>query len=136
MTQERDGSNFFDNNTFVEELMSQDFQNVASWRLVRKECTVVLFYCAWCPHCQDVKKTWKEFGRLASFMTVAAFNCEREKAHLQKIREDMPGLIPSFPTIVFYKGGRPSESYLGKRDLQSFLKAAMRVCQEDEHIRE
>jgi thiol-disulfide isomerase/thioredoxin len=129
-----DDSDFFDTGG-VKELTPRDFEDVATWRLrssqcaAESRCTAILFYCAWCPHCQKVKGEWEKFGRKALFLDVAAFNCERYKSHIQKIKEDIPGLIPSYPSIIFYKNGSPSESYKSEeRTVLNFIKTAIRVC--------
>lgn len=112
----------------VKELTPSDFEDLLPYVLKDKSCTFILFYCAWCPHCQNVKEEWKKFGSTAGFVNVAGFNCEKHKEHVMKIKEQMPNLITSYPTLVIYKGGQPKESYLEERNAGSFIKAAMNVC--------
>jgi hypothetical protein len=78
-----------------------------------------------------MKGEWEKFGAKAGFMEVAAFNCEKYKTHLLKIREDMPNLIITFPTLIFYKNGEPIEAFTGERTLKNFLKTSMRICQDE-----
>lgn len=125
---EKDQS-YFLQSKFVKELSPKDFEGVATWKLRDKKCAAVLFYADWCPHCKTIQGEWEKLGEIAAFFEVYAFNCAKYPAHLEKIREDMPGLVKSFPTIIFYTKGSPSESYQGERKHSNFLKACMRVCQ-------
>lgn len=113
---------------FVQELKPSDFDPITTWKLKDKECSIVLFYCPWCPRCQAIKETWKELGRVAAFFNVLAFNCEKYKRHMLKIKEDAPELIRGYPTIVVYQKGSPVEDYQGDRSLESLLKTCMRIC--------
>jgi len=120
---------YFSKSKFVKELTPKDFEGVATWRLKDKKCSIVLFYADWCPHCKIIKDEWEKLGEVAAFFEVYSFNCAKYMSHLGKIREDMPELIKSFPTIIFYSGGQPVEAYKGERTHPNFLKACMRVCQ-------
>lgn len=114
---------------FVRELKPKDFNSVTTWKLKDTRCSVVLFYCPWCPHCQALKDTWKKLAKVAAFCNVLAFNCEKHKRHVLKISEDAPELIKTYPTIVVYEKGQPKEIYDGDRSLQSLVKTCMRICQ-------
>lgn len=124
-----DDSDFFANSRFVKELKPDNFDGVATWKLKDKDCAMVLYYCAWCPHCQSVKKEWEKFGEIATFMKVCSLNCEKQKRHLQKIKNDMPNLVKSYPTMIIYKNGEPVEHYEGDRTAAAFLKRSMCICQ-------
>ena len=138
----RDDQPYFSGSTSVRELTPQDFDPVSPWKLLGRPrnlgnpprnlgCTIILFYAPWCPHCKSLKNDWEKLGRTATFMDVAAFNCERYKSHVLQIKEDMPQLIKSYPTITFYSNGQPVEQYDQERDYANLLKACMRVCQSD-----
>jgi thiol-disulfide isomerase/thioredoxin len=126
--QQRDDTPYFGNSKYVTELTPKDFDPIASPNLLNKDCSIVLFYAPWCPHCHAVKDEWEKFGKTALFVDVLAFNCERYSAHLSKIKEELPELVRGFPTIIFYKNGRPSEQYNGERKVENFLKASMDMC--------
>lgn len=122
---------YFSKSRFVRELTPKDFNPKKTWELKEpSSCSVILWYAPWCPHCKAVKGTWKRLGETATFMDVFAFNCEKHKGHLSKIQEDMPELVRSYPTITFYKRGKPVEEYRGDRSLNNLLKEFMRVCQD------
>lgn len=121
---------YFTNSNDVQELSSDDFDQISTWKLKSHTCTAVLFYAPWCPWCKKVKDEWSRFGRAAKFMDVAAFDCEKYLSHLSKIKEDMPSLVKGFPTIIFYVNGVPVESFAGDRTYTNLLKAGMIVCQQ------
>lgn len=121
---------FFERSKNVKELKPKDFDNVVTWKLKDGSCGAILFYAPWCPHCTAVKDTWENLGRTAAFMNIMAFDCEANKSHLLKIKEDLPSLVQGYPTIVFYSKGKPMEQFEGDRSQQNLLKACMRVCQE------
>jgi thiol-disulfide isomerase/thioredoxin len=124
--------NYFDHSPFVQELSPKDFDPIATWKLNDSECSMVLFYADWCPFCKKIKEEWEKLGKLAGFCSICAFNCEKYQSHFMKIKEDMPKLIISFPTIIVYKNGDPIE-LVGKneedRTAQKLLKICMRLCQ-------
>ena len=126
----KDDRDYFAKNLFVKELKPSDFDPVATWALKDKNCSIVLFYAPWCGYCKAVKEEWIKLGKIATFMEVCSFNCEKYKGHLEKIQHDMPQLVRSYPTIIFYKHGNPVEQYDGDRTYQNLLKACMRVCKE------
>jgi thiol-disulfide isomerase/thioredoxin len=120
---------YFLRSKYVTELTPKEFEGVATWKLKDKGCAVVLFYADWCPHCKAIQSEWEKLGQIATFCEVYAFNCAKYTRHLQKIKEDMPEMIKSFPTIIFYSNGEPVETYRGERTHANFLKACMNVCQ-------
>jgi len=122
---------YFTTSKNVTELSSADFEQVATWRLKSKKCTVVLFYADWCPHCKVLKPVWEDLGKKAAFFEVAAFNCARHIAHEKKIKTDMPGVIEGYPSIVFYVKGEPKEHYNSERVVGKLLKKCMEVCSKD-----
>ena len=122
-------SDFYAESRFVKELKPDNFDQISTWKLNDKGCAMVLFYCAWCPHCQSIKSEWEKFAEIATFMKVYALNCEKQKGHLEKIKYDMPQLVKGFPTIVIYKNGEPVEHYMEERTSKAFLKRAMCSCQ-------
>jgi len=125
---ETNNENYFDQSRVVKELTAKDFNEKATWELKKSGCTFVLFYAPWCPHCKAVKSEWEKFAKISTFVKVAAFNCEKQKTHLLKIREDMPNLVTSYPTIIFYKNSKPVEAYNGERTSTALLKTAMELC--------
>lgn len=126
----RASDDFFAGDPLVTELVPSDFEEVATWKLKNKssQCSIILWYASWCPHCQSVRDEYKKFAKQAMFMKVYAYNCEKHKDHLDKIKHDMPGLVKGYPTIVFYQNGEPTEHYQGERSVPSMVKASMRVC--------
>ena len=127
---DRSDESFFLNSKFVTELTPTDFEQVATWKLKDKSCSVVFMYCGWCGYCVSAKDEWEKFAMTAAFIKVYAFNCEKYKMHVDVIKNDMPGLINGYPTIVFYKQGKPIETFGDERTKSNFLKASMRVCKQ------
>lgn len=99
--------------------------------LKNKNLACILFYASWCPHCKAVKDTWKDFAEKASGMCrVYAFNCANPNnlSHFEKIKRSKQGLVPSFPTIVFYKNGEPVETLPeSERNLKGMMSTTMRL---------
>ena len=124
----RDDSYFFKDNKYVRELTASDFDETNPTHLKSGRCSAVLFYCAWCPYCRNVRDEWEKFGRMDLTRDVLAMNCEKEKEHLEKLRS--AGVAQSFPTIVFYKNGIPRNTFHGERTKQNFLKESIKVCQD------
>src|SRR5690348_1758523 len=119
---------YFTGSKNVTELSPRDFDGAATWKLKNKKCVAVLFYAPWCPWCKKVKDAWEELGKHAMFMDVCAMDCEKYKAHILKIKEDMPGLIKAYPTIAYYHNGSPEEIHNGERDYKSLLVGGMKAC--------
>ena len=132
---QRESADYFGkNNRYIRELTPPDFESAAPWQLKNKDGVVMLlFYAPWCGHCKAVKDEWKKAGKMCGFCDFAAFNCEKHNAHLQKIREDMPELVKSYPTIIIYINGIPSEFYEdeGKRTSKDFIAKCMSICKKN-----
>lgn len=126
---ERDSTSFFAGSKFVTELTPNDFDGMNVWKLKNHKCSMVLFYCAWCPHCQKVKETWEQLGQKAVYADICGMNCEKFKSHISKIKEEVPELIQGYPTIVIYRYGEPVEIYKNPdRSLTALLEASTRLC--------
>lgn len=129
---------FGSDHRFVRELSPSDFDEDAPWQLKpvvdsktgeKYPATgMLLFYAPWCGYCKRTKDPWMEAAKLGGFCDFFAFNCEKNKAHLEKIKADMPQLVQGFPTIVLYKDGSPDEYYQGERTAQAFVTACMGLC--------
>ncbi|MDB4769446.1 protein disulfide isomerase family protein [bacterium] len=122
----KESRSFFSDSNFVKELAPKDFQPYQTWKLRNKECSIVLFYCPWCPHCVKIKDLWNTLGQVAGFLNVYAFNCEKYKAHELKIKEENKDVIKGYPTILVYKGGVPVRRIKeSERTLEDLLKVCM-----------
>ncbi len=127
----KDTTSYFLQSHFVKELSPKDFNSISSWKLKENKCAIILFYKPGCPYCKDIKGTWSQLGETAAFFDVYAFNSEKYHAHVAKIREEMPNLITSYPTIIIYQDGTPQEHYEGSRDWKHLTLACARVCTGD-----
>lgn len=122
-------ASYFLKSKYVTELTPKEFEGIATWKLKDRKCAVVLFYADWCPYCKEIRGEWEKLGQIAAFFEVYAFNCAKYIKHIQKIKEDMPELVKSYPTIIFYTDGEPVETYRGERTHSNLLKACMNICQ-------
>lgn len=123
-----ENKNLYDNTPGVTELVVTDFDETEPWKLKKHKCSIVAFYAPWCPHCVNMKDVWADVARTASFFDVCAFNCELNNKHLSLIREDAPGLVSGFPSIIIYEKGKPIEKYTGPRTVSEVTKACMDAC--------
>lgn len=129
----RENKSYFDKSKFVTELKPGDFDPKKSFKLVNHKCSVVLFYAPWCPYCKAMKSKWVELGEMAAFFDVCSLNCEKYKAHYDKIKFDLPELVGGFPTMIVYKNGVPSEKVgegENEREVKHLLETCMRSCKE------
>lgn len=142
---ERENRDYFTNSKLVCEISPQHFDKKVTYEMsgtlkkapsTRKKspsvggCVMVLFYAPWCGFCKQAKDIWEEFAKTAGFLDVCAFNCEKYKDHLHKMNMDFERkngerLVPHFPTIVLYKGGKFAKKFEGDRSVDNFLKFAM-----------
>jgi thioredoxin-like negative regulator of GroEL len=127
----RESDDYFSKSKFVIELQPSSFDSEATWKLREHKCSAVLFYAPWCPHCKAMKETWEQLGETAAFYDVCAFNCEKHKEHVAKIKEDMPELVRGYPTMILYKQGVPVENVgttTEDRTLSRLVEACARGC--------
>src|SRR5207253_1789037 len=96
---------------------------------LKRPCGLVFFYAPYCPHCKVMRDEWEKAAKISGFCDFYAFNCVKYNAHVQKIREDLPELIRSYPSIVMYKNGDPADYYDGERKAPAFVKECMKACQ-------
>lgn len=95
-----------------------------------KKCHIVLFYSNGCGHCHNLAPTFAEFADIAQFIKVVALDCADEANNklVQNIKDSKCGTIDGYPTIWFYKDGKPDKVYEGDRSLGDFLDKAIKFC--------
>jgi len=120
--------NFFTTSKYVKELKPSDFDQIDTWKLKQKGPHLVMFYCDWCSYCKDLKDVWEEVAKTAIFCTMAAFNCNTNPEHTEKIKYDKPDLISGYPTIIIYNNSESLEEYTGPRDAKNLIKICMRAA--------
>ncbi len=134
---DKPSQSFYLKSRFVEELTPESFDSTNTAKLLPPKMgksvpplSVILFYCAWCPYCVKSKELYESFAKAASYARVCAFNCEKYKNHCEAIKNDMPGIIQGYPSIVFYgTDGQPKEVLdPSERTMAGLLKASMRIC--------
>jgi thiol-disulfide isomerase/thioredoxin len=125
-----DDKNYFDNSRYVKELKPQDFDSEKPWQLKKTDdCScMMLYYASWCPHCKDLAPTYEAAAKLSGLCDFYAFNCAKHTQHVNKIKEDMPALIRSYPTIIIYRKGIPAEQFQEERTKEKLLEACMKNC--------
>lgn len=132
MLDKREDQDYFGkNNRYVKELTPDDFDSIEVWKLKKNgenQCGMMIFYAPWCGFCKRAAPIWEDVAKTAGFCDWFAFNCEKYKGHIMKIKEDMPNLINGYPTIVLYKKGTPIESYTKEVTSEGLLEMASYTC--------
>ena len=112
---------FFTGSKHVLELHPKDYVegNDHPWKLKKApgeaERSAVLYYASWCGHCIRFKDTWEALYRVNGCMKLCAFNCAKYDAYYRD-RLNFSEAVRGFPSIVFYKGTDPIETYQGTRN--------------------
>lgn len=127
------GDYFGESNRYVKELTSSNFDSTSPWKIKelpggKKVNGLVLFYAPWCHFCKQIKEEWLKAAKTSGFCDFYAFNCEKNKEHVMKIKEDMPKLIEGFPSIIIYKDGVPDDWYNGGRSAEELIASCMKIC--------
>lgn len=115
----------------VEELSESAFNPFRVWELKKWEVgvpTLLLYYVPWCIRCQEMHAVFCAAAAFASFADFCAFNCEKRCRHFQTIRDDLPSLVRTFPTLVGYQNGRPVEEFRGPRSTARLVQFCMRLA--------
>jgi thiol-disulfide isomerase/thioredoxin len=119
---------YFSGSRYVKELTPKDFDSMHTHNLKTIKNGIILFYAPWCGYCKAVAPTWEEAAKISGFCDFYAFNCEKYKAHLSKIKESMPEMVTSYPTIITYQNGQPKEFFNEERTVEKIVAACMRTC--------
>lgn len=108
------------------ELSGRDFNTLRNDLLKNiKSCCIVMFYAPWCPHCHNMIPVIKELTKDIELYT---YNIEKNKAHFGKLKRDNPNLVMGFPTLIFYKDGKPIGKYDGDRTKIKIEQAKRAAC--------
>lgn len=128
-------NSYFDEDQFVKEIDSSEFNENYPSLLNYDNCSVILFYAPWCPYCKAVKDTYSELGvKLQGRIKILSYNSEKNKEHFQIIKEETPNLVTSFPTLIMYKNGQPIEKIgINEEDrlLSKLLDDSIRLCYQE-----
>ncbi|KAL3693310.1 hypothetical protein R1sor_006961 [Riccia sorocarpa] len=99
---------------FVRELTDLDFETSVS-----KKPTFVLFYAPWCSHCQQLEHTWKD---LACRLPKGGFDVQLAQIDAEKYGDVAEKYkVVKYPTLIFFKSGKPTENHTGARDVDSLM---------------
>ncbi|BBN11147.1 hypothetical protein MPTK1_5g09450 [Marchantia polymorpha subsp. ruderalis] len=98
----------------VIELSNSNFETA-----VTRKPTFVLFYAPWCSHCQQLEHTWKDLAcRLPNKgydVQLAQMDAEKYNQLAEKFK------VVKYPTLIFFKDGKPTDSHTGPRDVDSLM---------------
>lgn len=119
---------------FVKILKHSDFDPIKTHILKDKSNCLVLFYANWCPHCHtlihpDKSNKLSLIERVAEMLPdvdVCVFDCAVYGEHCMKISEDAPELIKGYPTLVYYRHGKPTKHFDGERTFDNIVKFALK----------
>lgn len=124
-----DSVDYFSGSKNVKELRGSDFTaNESGLEAFTKIAspdmclTAILFYAPWCPHCKDTSPIWEKVAKACTFAKMCAVNVEHSenKEAVLKLRETMPHIIPSYPTIWYYVNGEAVEKFDSSSRKRSF----------------
>jgi thiol-disulfide isomerase/thioredoxin len=125
---------FFTGSKHVLELHPKDYVegNSLPWKLKSApggaQWSAVMYYASWCGHCIRFKDTWESLYRVNGCMKLCAFNCAKYDAYYRD-RLNFSEYVRKFPSIVFYKGADPVETYQGSRDPpEELVKTMLMFC--------
>lgn len=109
----------------IYELSPNDFNQ---GRLKDKRCSVVLFFAPWCGHCQNFKPIYNMFADIYKNGRVCTLDCDEYSEFSSSLNQDYKGLINGFPTVVFFKDGKPHSTFEGQRNVWALIEHGIRVC--------
>ncbi len=122
--EERPTHNYFSGSKFVKELTPKDFDGI---NLKNKKCHFVMFYLPGCGWCKQLKDVWERLGETITFYEIAAVNSERHREFVQQFNKST-NLIPSYPTLIIFRGKPISPRYEGERSLDKMMEWCIQEC--------
>jgi thiol-disulfide isomerase/thioredoxin len=119
-----------DQHSLIKELTPNDFDPERPYRLknIKGKC-LVIFYAPWCGYCQKSKEVMEKVARQLPYFNIYAFNCERYKDHVQKIKDVGSNIVKSYPSLIFYNKGNPIESFQKERNFENLTRAIMGITE-------
>lgn len=113
--------------TTVRSLTPKDFDGVG---LRNKSCCAVVFFHPSCSHCIEFLPIFRRVATRCGFLDFFSFDSDAHREGLARLGTDARGYkVTGFPTTIFFSGGKPFESVVGKRSEGDFLTACMRAAE-------
>lgn len=110
------------------EITATHFEPSETWKLKDKGCCAILFYHPQCGHCTTFKPTFDAVAKTCPFLKFFKIDCQKHHSHMERMAEEAAGMnITSYPTVVFYSKGKPSETVSGNKPYEQFLADCMRA---------
>jgi thiol-disulfide isomerase/thioredoxin len=92
------------NPKYVKELNGSDFEGA---KLKKEGYAVVFFYATYCGFCTKSKPDYEEFSKTAAFIKVYCMDGPENVQVKECINIEYGTLIQGWPTIIFFKDGKP-----------------------------
>uniref|UniRef100_A0A6C0LZ99 Thioredoxin domain-containing protein n=1 Tax=viral metagenome TaxID=1070528 RepID=A0A6C0LZ99_9ZZZZ len=111
---------------YVTELAPSDFDD--RMRTKPSECSFVVFYAPWCPHCHSIAPIWNDMGKLARKDTsfgVYSLNGDKYKSFVKLLSKKVE--ITGFPTILIFKGD-DIHVYNDDRTITALMNKCSKIC--------
>lgn len=111
---------------YVSEITPSDFD--ARMSMKTKECSFVVFYAPWCPHCHSLVPLWNDMGRRAKrdkSFGVYSLDGSKYKSFISKLSQHVE--ITGFPTILIFKEDK-IHVYNDERTMNALLSKCEKIC--------
>lgn len=112
----------------IKRLTASDFDSNTPTKLKSGASGMVIYFVNWCVHCAHLSPVIETLASSMTDFTFMAMECSDNQEQVQKmnnhLKESNKGaFIQGYPTIYFYKNGKPVREYTSERTEPALKKA-------------